>query len=706
MIRGMLKATKVISILMSVVLALSMVGVAFADPHAQEGKAKHGLFGTVTAKGESSFTVQTSQGSTVELAVTGDTKFRVPGEAEATFDSIKIGSRIAAQTEGEANQQTALKVMLVPGEPQREHRVLTVIEISGKTVIAEDAQGNRIEVELEHEPSADVKGQLVTFIGTKSRQSDRFKANVEVKIEQVVKRLETHAKEKEAEIKVEVDARAKAHKEREQLADLKARLEANMQRHLDLFAEVIAKAPEQAKASLTAALEMTLKGHKMALEALGESSANAEAKLGLRTATGTVESVDASANQIIIISRGDTELTLKTDADTKVLIGENAGALADISAGAQVKVRFNSDTMVATEIMVKSEAEVKATIQSVDAAKGELILKLDSGATLTLKLTPTTEIKVNDKKVAATDLKANLRVEVEYNLTTLEALEVEAKTMAEVKGVVKSVDAASGTVTITTESGAEVSVKVTDATRVILRGLLMGVLGISAGMEVEAKYDLSTGIASELKAKAEGEKKEAEEKEAREKATGAIVSINMTSGEVTINLDMGGTLTLKTDASTRIDMDGARLSLVDLEEGTRVRVEFNSETKMASRIQVRGESSGPGSGPLRLEAEVHGRIHSVDSSNGKVVLELRDGSLKELSLDANSLIRINGRSASASDLKAGMEVEARYLINSNIALRLNAASSGGTESNSSSSGQNHSRANEKSAEIRIEVSVP
>ena len=65
------------------------------------------------------------------------------------------------------------------------------------------------------------------------------------KIEQIVKRLEGHVQKVEAEAKGEANAEAKAKKEKH-LAHLRARLEAQMQRHLDLMAEIIARAPESA----------------------------------------------------------------------------------------------------------------------------------------------------------------------------------------------------------------------------------------------------------------------------------------------------------------------------------------------------------------------------------------------------------------------------------------------------------------------------
>ena len=176
------------------ILSLGLLGSALAAPPTPDAAAKQGIFGTVTIKGDKSLTVTTNQGEKVVLAIKDDTQFRTPGKAELSFASLAQGSRVAVLAEGPVGAQNALNVLVIASEPQREHRVLTVIETAGKTLVAEDAQGHKITVELDHEASADIKWQLITFIGVKSAQSDRFKANAEVKIEHLLKQLEATAR--------------------------------------------------------------------------------------------------------------------------------------------------------------------------------------------------------------------------------------------------------------------------------------------------------------------------------------------------------------------------------------------------------------------------------------------------------------------------------------------------------------------------------
>lgn len=652
MARLLHRQTTAIAIVVAMVaLIWAGLGSALAAPAAQE--AKEGIFGGVTAKGESSFTVKTNQGATVELAVTTTTQFRVPGQAEASFSDLAVGSRVAVLAQGNA----ALKVMVVPGEPQSEHRLLTVVEVQGKTIVAEDSQGNRVVVELDHEVSPDIIGQLVTFIGEKSEQSDRFKAKAEMKIEQVVKRLETHAKNVEAEVKAEANAEVKAKKERD-LVELKARLEANMQQHLNLFAQLIAKAPEQAKASLQAALEMTLKGYQAELEAVGISKADAEAKLKLRTLHGSVEAINLAAGEITVQSHETATISLKVTDDTRIRIGENTGSLADVSIGDQVTVRFASETMVAAEVRVQVEAKAEGTIKSVDAAAGQVVITLSNGATLALALTSTTVIEVNDQKVTAADLSVGASVEVKYNSKTMTALKIETETMAKVMGTVKSVDAASGTATVLTPEGKEITVQVTDTTRVHIRGLLFGLLGLSAGMKVEVKYDLATGVASEIKAKSDG-KLTAE-------VTGTVKSVDSASSTVSILTQEGAEVTVKISDITRVQIGGVLSGLLGVSAGMRVGAKYDLTTGVALELKARlapekPEKKPDATGEDKSAASASGTVKAVDLLARTVTIATTSGDLV-LKVVGKSKIVVSASTVDVAALltKIGANVEVQY----------------------------------------------
>ena len=165
---------------------------------------------------------------------------------------------------------------------------------------------------------------------------------------------------------------------------------------------------------------------------------------------------------------------------------------------------------------------------------------------------------------------------------TMEALRVSAETAATILGTVKSVNAVAGQVVITGADGKDVTVTITDATKVLVRGALFGVLGVSAGMRVEARYDTTTGIASAITAMEAGAVSEAS-------VTGTVSAVDAAGGQITINVAGGGTVVLKTGSGTKIRANGKDGSLASIKAGDRIHAEYNADTKIAATIQVDGK---------------------------------------------------------------------------------------------------------------------
>ena len=487
------------SLLMAGMLAMSTVGAAFADSAAQGSSTRQGYFGNVTAKDESSFTVNTRANTEIELAVVQDTHFQAPGMPEASFDDLELGNRVAILADEHEAGLTAVKVMLVPSEPQKQHRVLTVVEASGNTVVAEDEQGNRVEVVLAEELNEELAGQLVTFVGERSQQSNRFKANAQVKIGQVVQRMEAHSQRLQGQLKDSREDKDRVRQERD-LARIQERLQALMQQHVERFSDIIDRAPEQAKPHLEEALEMSLKGYRAALEALETPQDHIEASVGHRTVQGVVSGVDADAGKITLQTRGGVELTLDVTDDTRVQAEGRDLNLSDLSTGDLVTVKYNRDSSAAIEIRVKMESKAQGTIQSVDSANHRLTLELTDGTALTLTVTEHTKIQMNREVVSIDELPADSRVELEYNPATMEVLKIEVETQGEVEGTISSIDTEANTITILTEDGAELTLDITDNTRINIERILFGLTGLSEGMAVKVKYDSATEEALEIKA--------------------------------------------------------------------------------------------------------------------------------------------------------------------------------------------------------------
>ncbi len=412
-------------LLVMAVILLTTVGSAFANAY-QQTAARQGLFGTVISTSQGAFSIRTSPSDTVQLAVTGNTSFQATGKG-ATFADIVAGERVAVLAESTNNPLAALKVALISSEPQREHQTLAVVDVSGMTVTGEDLQGKRVTVVMDSQISPDLRGQLVTFVGTWNPQSKSFEAQSENMIEQVMDRLETQNLNLYIAWKMEPDAGLRAKREQE-FADSKARLETMMQRHLDVLAQVLIKAPAQAQVALEAALYSTISGYRTALEAIGGSPDSINALLSVRTASGTVILYDYSAGKILVVTDTGASLFYTATSDTEIAMGQTEASIYDILPGDRVTIRYNSNSMVASEIRVNTEAQVQGIVQSADTATGEVVFKLYDAFLRTFMVTNAAMIKVNGEDGSLADIKAGATAELKYDPRTFQVTEVQVQT--------------------------------------------------------------------------------------------------------------------------------------------------------------------------------------------------------------------------------------------------------------------------------------
>jgi hypothetical protein len=127
-------------------------------------------------------------------------------------------------------------------------------------------------------------------------------------------------------------------------------------------------------------------------------------------------------------------------------------------------------------------------------------VELTDGTALTLTVTEQSKIEMNREIVSIDELLAGSQAELEYNPATMELLKIEADTQAEVEGTISSIDTKANTITILTEDGAELSVDITDNTRINIQRILSALTGLSEGMAVKVQYNSATEEALEIKA--------------------------------------------------------------------------------------------------------------------------------------------------------------------------------------------------------------
>jgi hypothetical protein len=142
-----------------------------------------------------------------------------------------------------------------------------------------------------------------------------------------------------------------------------------------------------------------------------------------------------------------------------------------------------------------------------------------------------------------------------------------------------------------------------------------------------------------------------------------ITAVNATAGTLQITDRNGLSATLKTSASTVIQLDGKTATLADLKADDTALVVYDRTTLVASRIDA---ASPP---PTVLT----GTITAVDATTGAVQVTTNHGTAITLTANANSQIHLNGSATTVANLAVGQAVRVTYHPADKIALTLAAA---------------------------------
>lgn len=141
---------------------------------------------------------------------------------------------------------------------------------------------------------------------------------------------------------------------------------------------------------------------------------------------GSVTAV--SSTSITIAPHSGDPVTLTLDSSTVILVNGKPGTAADIKVGAKAAALYDPATKVASKIAVESETEQEpAEVEgSVTAASSSsvTITPREGGSAVTLTLSSSTVIIVNDKPGTPADIQVGARAQALYDHTTLAALAI------------------------------------------------------------------------------------------------------------------------------------------------------------------------------------------------------------------------------------------------------------------------------------------
>ena len=114
------------------------------DKQDDKSKGKHEHFkGTVAAVTDSSLTLTLKDGSSVTVGLTADTRIKFAGKKDSATE-IQVGMTASVQAVRDENDNlVARMVMVIPGKPEKIHRVGVVTEYTpGVSITIQDKDGN------------------------------------------------------------------------------------------------------------------------------------------------------------------------------------------------------------------------------------------------------------------------------------------------------------------------------------------------------------------------------------------------------------------------------------------------------------------------------------------------------------------------------------------------------------------------------------
>ena len=387
-------------------------------------------------------------------------------------------------------------------------------------------------------------------------------------------------------------------------------------------------------------------------------------------AKGVIRDVDLAAGTVTIATR-DGSITLRTDDRTEITRNGEPAALSDLQMTDKAQARFDRETLLARVIDARGSedvnfARVEGAISVADEAAHSLtIVPMREGQPVTLNITDDTYITLDGRQASLADLARGFSAGAAFDPDTLDAVRVQAESFAEVRGVIRDVNASLGTLTIAIGEGdRSITLNVSPGTPVSLNDRPATLDDLRHGFEVIASYVEVSLTAVRIAA------------HSRAEVQGLIRDVDLSGSTVAITpLVEGPAVQLHVTESTVLTLNGAPARLNDLKTGMAAAAVFSLGSFDAISIAARSES-----GADCTVVGVAGSVVRVDVEGNRLVVDPAEAANDViLNVTTRTEITLNGRPARLSDLRPGMRVEARFCRESLNALAIAAHSEGGDD---------------------------
>ena len=346
---------------------------------------------------------------------------------------------------------------------------------------------------------------------------------------------------------------------------------------------------------VVASTKITRNGSKSALDGLAlQDSATAHLYANTHNASSLNvkgPAVSTSSGRVKNASRGSGVLTIRskkyqTTANTKFSRNGQIVSLSQITRKDSVIVHTKPGTNNALDVIDDGpgEAEVEGTITAVDTTGNTLTIAPSNGTpSVTLTVTTSSIIELDDNPAALADLQVNMHADAEYDPTTMAAFSIEAESASEqveVTGTVAGIDLTGSTITITPTVGSSITLSVTAATEIQVNDESATLADVQVGMPVQAQYDAATLVAQQIDAGSGGSN------DGNHGDVEGTVAVTTTTS-VTVNPKEGGTpITLTVDGSTNIQINDSAGTIDQIPLGASIEAEYDTTTMIASHLDV------------------------------------------------------------------------------------------------------------------------
>lgn len=219
------------------------------------------------------------------------------------------------------------------------------------------------------------------------------------------------------------------------------------------------------------------------------------------------------------------------------------------------------------------------------------------------------------------------------------------KRPAHVVGTVVAVDVDGSTLTLAPKHRAEdLTLNVTDATKIVIDGEDGTLAEIAIGNLVRARFDRKTQDAISLRVLTNPPQPA--------KVRGTVTAVDQDAATVTITPEEGDAVTLNITQDTKLVVNGEPAALADVQVGMGAHAHYNAATMNARHLVAGDIESRP--------AKIRGTVTAVDLNAATVTITPAEGDAVTLNITDETKIFINHHSAALADVVVGSKAVARY----------------------------------------------